>query len=149
MRKLDVKDLEILGLIQENSKLTSQQISKRTRIPITTVHNRIKKLEEEKIIKQYSVQIDKRKIGKMISAYILVSVNYPQQHIKRFSQEEIARKIRQIDGVSEVAIVAGETDIILKIDLDDINSLNDFVVNKLRNIDGIDKTRTMVILHEF
>ena len=48
-----------------------------------------------------------------------------------------------------MAIVAGETDIILKIDLDDINSLNDFVVNKLRNIDGIDKTRTMVILHEF
>ena len=50
---LDEKDTQILNLLKDNAKLTSSQISKLTRIPITTIHNRIKKLEKEKIIKNY------------------------------------------------------------------------------------------------
>ena len=49
---MDEKDEKILKLLKENSKLTTQQISKKTLIPITTIHNRIKKLEKEGIIKK-------------------------------------------------------------------------------------------------
>ena len=47
---LDDKDKKIIEILKENSRLSTQQISKKTLIPITTVHHRIKKLEKEKII---------------------------------------------------------------------------------------------------
>ena len=58
---MDDKDEQILQILKENSKLSTHQISKKTRIPITTVHNRIKKLKKEEIIKKYSIIIDKKK----------------------------------------------------------------------------------------
>ena len=52
-------------------------------------------------------------------------------------------------GAEEVMIVTGGTDILLKINVESIEALNDFIIKKLRNIDGVDKTNTMVILNEF
>ncbi|MBS3128530.1 Lrp/AsnC family transcriptional regulator [Candidatus Woesearchaeota archaeon] len=145
---IDEKDKQILALLEEDSKLTSQKISRKTGLPITTVHNRIKKLEKEKIIKKYSLIIDKKKLGKIISACIQVTVTYGHPQ-KKFSQEEIARKIKALSGAEEVMIVTGGTDILLKINVESIEALNDFIIKKLRNIDGVDKTNTMVILNEF
>jgi len=54
MVKLDDKDWQILEILKDNAKLTSHKISKKTAIPITTVHNRIKKLEMNGIIKKYA-----------------------------------------------------------------------------------------------
>ena len=73
---LDKKDLAILEILKHNSNLSTQNIAKKTNIPITTVHNRIKKLEKEGIIKEYSVVLDNKKIGKPIAAYILITVDY-------------------------------------------------------------------------
>ena len=149
MSSLDEKDQKIIELLTINSKLTSHKISKKTSIPITTIHNRIKRLEKEGIIKKFSIELDKKKIGKHISAYILVTVNYPHEERKKFSQEDTARKIRAIDGVESVSIVTGETDIILKLSIESIEKLNELITKKLRNIDGVESTRTLVILNEF
>jgi len=149
---IDAKDLKLLELLQNNSKLTSSQISKKTGLPITTVHNRIKKLEKNRVIKKYSLELNKNKLGLNITAYIFASIDYPPEakdSKKKFSQEDIARKIRFLTEVDSVSIVTGETDIIIKLSTKNIDSLNEFIIRKLRNIDGIDKTRTAVILKEY
>ena len=74
--ELDQKDLKIIDILKENSKLTVNQISKRFNIPITTVHNRIKKLEKLGVIKNYTVILDYKKLNKGIQGIILVSVMY-------------------------------------------------------------------------
>ncbi len=144
----DRKDENILSMRMGNSRLTSQQVSRKTGIPITTVHNRIKKMEKSGVIKSYSLVLDNKKIGRGVSAYIFATVNYPHEHARKFSQEETARRIRQLDGVEEVSFVTGETDIIVRLSVASIDALNGFIVKKLRNIEGIDKTRTMVILSQ-
>lgn len=56
--KLDEKDVAILQLIQENSKLTANQIAKKINSPITTVFAKIKRMEElehNKTVSSYSV----------------------------------------------------------------------------------------------
>jgi len=145
---LDEKDLKILEILKENSKLRTSQISKKTRMPITTVHNRIKKLEKESIIKSYTVIPNYKKLGKSILSYILVSVIYTIPSGEKISQENVAKKIKQI-GVEEVSIVTGGMDIIVKIRVKDIEELNDFVIKKLRNISGVDKTQTLIVLSSF
>ena len=143
--KLDPKDLTILDMLKADAKLTTSQIAKRTGIPITTVHNRIKKLEELGIVKGYTVVLDYEKLGKGVAAYILISVVYRTPTGVRVAQEDVAKEIKGI-GAEEVSIVAGGTDIIAKVRAKDVNELNDFVIRKLRNIDGVDKTQTMIVL---
>jgi len=145
---MDEKDDKILKLLKENSKLTTQQISKKLLIPITTIHNRIKKLEKEGIIKRYTLDLDNKKIGKNIAAYIHIVVDYKLLKEIKMSQHELAKKIKQYDFVEEAAMVTGGTDIIIKVRVKDIDELDDFVTKKLRNIDGIEKTQTMIILNE-
>ena len=62
--------------MKENSKLTTHQISKKTLIPITTIHNRIKKLVKEGVIKKYTLELDNKKLGKYLAAYIQINVDY-------------------------------------------------------------------------
>jgi len=142
---MDDKDERILEVLKENSKLSTQQISKRVSIPITTVHNRMKKLKEEGVIKKYTVVLDPKKIGKPISSYILIRVDY--RNTKQ-SQHDMAKKLKSRDIVEEVAIVTGGTDMILKVRVRDMDELNDFVIKYLRMLDGIERTETLVIMHE-
>lgn len=145
---MDEKDKKILELLKENSKLTTQQISKKTLMPITTVHNRIKKLEKDEIIKKYTVELDNKKLGKNIAAYIHIVVDYRLLKESKMSQHELAKKLKQHEVVEEAAMVTGGTDIIIKVRVKDIDELDNFVTKKLRNIDGIEKTQTMVVLNE-
>ena len=146
---MDKKDAKILKVLKENAKLSTQQISKKTLIPITTVHHRIKKMEKEGVINGYTTIVDNKKIGKNIAAYVLVAVDYKLLKEKRISQHELAEKLKKHEIVEEVAMLTGVTDIILKIRVKDINELNGFVTRQLRNMDGIENTKTMVVLHEF
>ena len=145
---MDKKDEKILELLKENSKLTTQQISKKTLIPITTVHSRIKKLEREGIINKYSLKLDHKKLGKNISAYVHIVVDYKSLKEIKMSQHDLAKKLRQYEFVEEAAMVTGGTDIIIKVRVKNVDDLDFFVTKYLRNINGIEKTQTMVILNE-
>ena len=74
--KLDEKDQAILTLIQENSKLTANQIAKKINTPITTVFAKIKRMEEIGIIKQYRAILYPEKLNLGTAAFILASVSY-------------------------------------------------------------------------
>ena len=145
---MDEKDEKILKLLRENSKLTTHQISKKLLIPVTTVHNRIKKLEKEGIIKRYTLEIDNKKIGKVIAAYINITVDYRLLKQVKITQHELMRKIRQDEAVEEAAMVAGGTDILIKVRVKSMDELDNFVTRHLRNFDGIEKTQTMIVLNE-
>jgi DNA-binding Lrp family transcriptional regulator len=64
-------------------------------------------------------------------------------------QEDVARKIKSLPEVEEVNVVTGGTDIVLRVRTTDVKALNDFIIDKLRMIKGVDKTQTMVILSEY
>lgn len=145
---MDDKDKKILDVLKENSKLSTQQISKKISIPITTVHNRMKKLEGEGIIKKYSVVLDYKKIGKPISAFVLINVDYKLLKQIKKTQDELTKKLKLHSLVEEASRITGGTDLIIKIRVKDVDELDDFVTMYLRNLDGIDKTQTMVILNE-
>ena len=89
-----------------------------------------------------------KKIGKHISAYILIVVDYKSLKENKITQHELAKKIRQHEFVEETAMVTGGTDIIIKVRVKNIDELDYFVTKYLRNINGIEKTQTMVILNE-
>jgi Lrp/AsnC family leucine-responsive transcriptional regulator len=146
---LDEKDLKILEILKQNAKLTIKQMAKKLGMPATTVYNRIKGMEESGIIKNYTITLNHKKIGKNISAYILFAVNYRFLKKTGTTQHDLAKRLRMHEFVEEVGIVTGTSDIIVKVRIHDIDQLDKFITEYLRNIDGVEKTQTMVILAEF
>ncbi len=146
MSKMDNNDIKLLQLVHKDSNLSVQQLAKETGLPPTTVHNRIKRLEKEGIIRKYTAEIDWKKAGKPVMAYVLVSFEYILPTGGRVQQEDAAKEIRGMEGVEEVSILTGGADMLLKVRAKDLDDLNDFVVRKLRNIAGVDKTQTMIVL---
>ncbi|MBU2589431.1 MAG: Lrp/AsnC family transcriptional regulator [Nanoarchaeota archaeon] len=146
---MDLKDEKVLEMLKKNSKLTTSQIAKKAGIPITTVHNRIKKLENQGIIKNYSVNLDYKKLNLPITSFISVNTKYTLPSGETLKQEDIAKEIKLLKGVEEVNIMTGGTDILLKVRVKDIDELNEFVIKKLRSIKGVDKTQTMIVLSSY
>ncbi|MBU7016019.1 MAG: Lrp/AsnC family transcriptional regulator [Theionarchaea archaeon] len=135
---IDDKDRELIDVLRENSRLKTKNISKMVKMPRTTVHHRIKKLEEEKIIKRYTIVPDYSKIGSPVTAFILVSF-LPTMDAK---QREVAEKISHIKGVYEVHLISGEWDMLLKVRSSSMEKIGELVIDDLREIKGVGRTVT-------
>ena len=81
-------------------------------------------------------------------AFIHCNVSYHTSEGQKTNQIEIAKQIHALPEVEEVSIVTGEIDLIVRVALKDVDELNDFVIHKLRNIEGIEKSITSVVLSE-
>ncbi len=148
MTGLDEKDRKIISMLKENSRMTTGEMSKKSGIPQTTIHNRIRKLKKEGVIKRFTIDLDRKMLGKGLVAFIHCSVSYRTDKGKKTDQYEVATRVNAMPEVEGVSIVTGENDLIVRVALKDVDELNDFIISKLRNIDGIERTMTSVVLSE-
>jgi Lrp/AsnC family leucine-responsive transcriptional regulator len=144
--KLDEKDLAILALIQEDSKLTAKQIAKKVNAPLTTVFAKTKRMEEQGIIKNYRAIVAAEKLGAGTSAFILASVSYRSTADGApVSQRTVAEEIAKFAEVQEVHIITGDWDLLIKLRAESVDAVGKFVVDNLRLISGLEKTLTCMV----
>jgi Lrp/AsnC family leucine-responsive transcriptional regulator len=144
--KLDEKDVAILALIQENSKLTARQIAKKIDAPITTVFAKTKRMEELGVIKEYRAILAPEKLDSGTAAFILASVSYRAKADDiPISQRVVAEEIAKFPEVQEVQIITGDWDLLLKLRAESVDAVGKFVVDKLRLIKGLEKTLTCMV----
>jgi len=144
---MDNKDKQLLNILKENSNLTTRQIAKKTNIPITTVHKRIKKLKEKNIIKRYTIELNYPLIERELGAYILISCDLKILKEKHKTQYDIASELKKIPSIERVDIVTGGTDIISFLQVKGVHELDKLLLGKIQLIDGIIKTQTLMVLH--
>ena len=93
--RMDYIDKKILEELQKNSSQPLSELSKKVGLSNTPCWNRIKKLEEEKIIKSKSIIIDNKKINLPITVFLSISIqNHTESWLKNF--EKIVNKYDQI-----------------------------------------------------
>ena len=144
--KLDEKDLAILSLIQQNSKLTAKQIAKKINAPITTVFAKTKRMEELGVIKEYRAVLAPEKLDSGTAAFILASVSYRAKADDiPVSQRVVAEEIAKFPEVQEVHIITGDWDLLVKLRAESVDAVGKFVVDKLRLIKGLEKTLTCMV----
>ena len=143
---IDEKDRKILEILKENSNLSTYKISKKTLIPVTTVNNRIKKLKKIGVIKKFTVETDKTKLGFNLTAYVLINISLRELKEANMNTKDLVKIIKKNPNIEFVDNVTGDVDIILKIHAGGIDEVNDYVVNTLSQYEGIEKTRTALIL---
>ena len=92
---MDNIDKKILEELQKNSSQPLSELSKKVGLSNTPCWNRIKKLEEEKIIKSKSIIIDNKKINLPITVFLSISIqNHTERWLKNF--EKVVNKYDQI-----------------------------------------------------
>ncbi len=145
---LDEKDKKILEILKDHSDWTTRIIAKKTNLPITTVHNRIRKLRREGIIKKYTIETDNRKLEKNFVAYVLISANLHTLKQKHKTQHDLAKELRKLWFIERVDIVSGGTDLVAIVRVKDVDEFNDVLLGKMQLIEGIEKTQSLIVIHE-
>jgi DNA-binding Lrp family transcriptional regulator len=135
---IDEKDLKILKELENNSKQTMKMISRKHKISLTTVYDRIKKLEKSGVIKGYTAIVDYEKLGYGLPVFIEIKV-------KTDKQISFIRKITDHPKVSNIFGVTGDVDLVLECYFKNKTELVDFI-RELVSIEGVIKTNTRIIL---
>jgi DNA-binding Lrp family transcriptional regulator len=143
--KIDEKDLGILNLLQKNCRMTAKEIAQTIDSPVTTVFAKMKRMEELGIIRDYNAVLDAEKLNMGATAFILASVSYRLKEGAQQSQRKIAHEIAKFPEVQEIHIIAGDWDILMKVKEKDVGAIGKFVVDKLRMVEGIEKTLTCMV----
>lgn len=143
--KIDEKDSGILNLLQKNCRMTAKEIAQKIDSPVTTVFAKMKRMEELGIIRDYNAVLEAQKLNMGTTAFILASVSYRLKEGAQQSQRKIAQEIAKFPEVQEVHIIAGDWDILMKVKEKDVGAIGKFVVDKLRMVEGIEKTLTCMV----
>ncbi|MDB5248646.1 MAG: leucine-responsive regulatory protein regulator for leucine (or lrp) regulon and high-affinity [Segetibacter sp.] len=139
---LDSKDLAILRLLQENARITVKEISDKVHLSTTPVHERIKRMEESGVIKQYATLVDHTKVKKGLMVICYVSL---QQHSKS-AGDKFIKTIWELNEVIECYNISGEFDFMLKVVSEDMNAYYDFHVNKLSQIENMGHVQSVFVM---
>jgi len=140
--KLDKTDLKIIELLQQNSKITNLDLSKKIGLSPAPTLERVKKLEGNGVIKSYHARIDQRKLGLNVNTFVLVSLDWKRAK----THESFLEKIAGIDEISECYIITGEADFILKITCKDLQAYEELLFKKLSQIDEVERLKTLMTL---
>lgn len=130
---LDNVDIQILKLLQQNSRLTVKELSARINLSTTPTFERQKRLEKEGYIKRYTAVLDPEKVGNGILVMCGITL---KQHGKRWGEEFIAA-IQGIEEIVECWNTSGNYDFLMKIYVRDMHHYQDFVLNTLGVIESI------------
>ena len=133
---LDKKDIQLLEILEKNSKSPVQEISEVTGIPASTVHHRIKKLELNNTIKRYTAELNPKVMGRDFSAYVMVNGS-PEKYL---DSDFFNHKY-----VTEVSAVTGNYDLIIKIQCANLDQFNNFL-QKFREKYGKYLTQTVTMV---
>ena len=145
---IDDIDIKVLYGLKENSRATVREISKKINMPITTVHNRLKKLKNQGIIKKFTIEPDYEKLGKGVTAFIFTVVDHESIGQAENSIEDFKKTMHKLPEVEKVFAVTGDIDWMLLVRVGSIKELDDFLLRKLRAIKGVVKTTTQIVLEE-
>jgi len=144
--KLDKKDVEILKFLQKDCKRSTKEIARKIHSPITTVYAKVKRMEDLGVIKHYKAVLDSKKLGKGTTAFIFVSFGYRIPGIEKpLDQREISKRISKFPEVLETHVITGDWDILIKVKAKDVDEVGKFVIDKLRKIEGVEKTLSCMV----
>ncbi len=144
MQKLDATDRDILKYLQENAHLTTKELASRLNLSPTPVYERVRRLENDGVIKKYVAVIDREKIGKDLMVFCNIRLKeHAQEAGKKFVEE-----IVKLNEVIECHNISGEYDFMIKVVVDDMREYQSFLMNKLASLENIGSTHSIFVMSE-
>ena len=141
---MDAIDKKLLGLLQEDTKKTTKELSMVLNLSVTAVYERIKKLEREGVISKYVAILDRNKVEKAFVVFCHIKlIQHTKDLIHTFESEVI-----KLDEVLECFHVSGDYDYMLKGHVKDMDEFREFMVTKLTGLKHIGSTHSSFMIGE-
>lgn len=144
MDTLDKTDLQILRIMQNNSKLTTKELAAQVNLSTTPVFERLKRLENEGYIKKYSAILDAEKLNCGFVVFCSVKL----KRLNRDIAADFTHIIQSIPEVAECYNISGEYDYLLKIHAPDMKYYQEFILNVLGTIDSMGSLTSTFVMAE-
>lgn len=138
---MDQLDYKILEILKENGRETASTISKKVHLSVSAVLDRIKKLEENQVIRYYTIIVNEKAIGNAMTAMMEVSLEHPK--FRNGFIEAICRH----PNVIACYYLTGDFDFLLKICSSSAEHMEE-IYQEIQGIPGVWNTRTHFILKE-
>lgn len=142
--KLDKKDLEILAVLQRNARLTNKELAAAVHLSTTPTFERVKRLEREGYIINYSAVLDADRLNVGFMAFCYLKM-------KQHSYENAIRIMEAVKGIEEIVEcynISGDYDFLLKIYTKDMKEYQKFLLRILGEIDCIGSLNSQFVLSE-
>ena len=124
----------LLRSLQRDSERSLRELAEETGLPVSTVHEKVKRLEREGVIKGYRAVLDAKKLGFPATGFILVSV----------SGEKAVEKIARLPGVQEAHLISGDWSLLVKAKSASVEGLGK-LAERIAAVPGVSKAATLVV----
>lgn len=141
---MDAIDKKLLGLLQQDTKKTTKELSMVLNLSVTAVYERIKKLEREGVISKYVAILDRNKVEKAFVVFCHIKlIQHTKDFVTTFESEVV-----KLDEVLECFHVSGDYDYILKVHVKDMDEYREFMITKLTSLQHIGSTHSSFMIGE-
>lgn len=137
--ELDDTDREILRILQQDARTPFSEVARRIDMSSATVHDRVNRMEDAGVIEGYHASVNPREIGFGISAIVGLRVEQGRE-------QDTLDRLQAIEGVQEIHLTTGEWDVMMRVYAENTDALRDLMFDRIANMDGFDRSQTMVVL---
>jgi Lrp/AsnC family leucine-responsive transcriptional regulator len=138
---IDAIDKAILNILQQDGRVSNADIARQINLAPSAVLERIRKLEERRIIRGYTADVDPKALEYGLTALIAVRTSE--------CGEGVGEELSAIPEVQEVHEVAGDDCFFIKVVTKDTESLGRLLREKIKSVNNVVNTRTTVVLKTF
>lgn len=140
--EVDNVDLKILEILRDDAKKPFTEVAKKVHVSQGTVHVRMNKMEEAGIVEKTTVKINYAKLGFDITAFIGIYLE------KSALYDKVVARLKEIPEITSIHYTTGNYSMFVKIHCRDTNHLKEVLHDKMQQVDGIERTETMISLEE-
>lgn len=142
--KLEPVDIRILEALQRDGRLTNQALSAQVGLSPSPCWRRVRQLEDEGVIRDYTATLDRRRIGLGVLAFIRVRIDsHSEAEAEAFSEE-----VTKLEEVVACYSIAGDSDFLLQVVSPDLDTYADFAMTVIRRLPRIKEMQTTFVLKE-
>jgi Lrp/AsnC family leucine-responsive transcriptional regulator len=137
---MDEIDLKIINMLLKDGRTSYADIAEEIQLSLPATRDRVLKLTKDGVIKGFTVQVNYEKIGLGIRALMFVELSANGADVKN--------QLANIPNILNCSALAGKEDLLLEII---VKSTKDLLIlsEKIRSIDGVERTRSNILLHEY
>ncbi|TAK42683.1 MAG: Lrp/AsnC family transcriptional regulator [Betaproteobacteria bacterium] len=138
----DRTDRQILEILQNDARLTNQQLAERVALSPSPCLRRVRALEEAGVIRQYVALLDPPKVGLGMLAYVTVK-------LEKKGKMPVDQFIRAVQGWREVIAcysMTGDMDYLMRVQVEDLDHYSRFIMEKLLKQPGVIDIKSNFVL---
>ncbi|HJV20798.1 MAG TPA: Lrp/AsnC ligand binding domain-containing protein, partial [Sediminibacterium sp.] len=139
---LDKLDFQIIQEMMEDAEISYADLGKKLFVSGGTIHVRIKKLEELKVVKGKKLSVDLKSLGYDVIAFIGIYLE------KSSLYDSVAKELKKIQQIVRLNYTTGNYSMFAEIVCKDIQELRFVLHDELQKIKGIERTETFISLEE-